>query len=137
MTSSTRLSYITGLDGIQAVAVMAVLFYITNWVYIVREVPYFEAFGRPRLLRQLWSLASAPALLITFVKEQSLRIGQSHNRVERTFFGLDGCVLFPGGRPFMNLLWDRYPPGGLSCGSFARQALVTLSGIRGAQERNT
>src|ERR1044071_7693356 len=145
MTSSNRLSYITGLDGIRAVAVMAVLFYdanipwalggflgvetffvlsgflitsllliewhstgnlslknfwlrrarrllpavwlllailpilavllardalprlkedipaallyITNWVYIVREVPYFEAFGRPPLLQQLWSLA--------------------------------------------------------------------------------
>ncbi len=27
MTSSTRLSYITGLDGIRAVAVAAVLFY--------------------------------------------------------------------------------------------------------------
>ena len=145
MTSSTRLSYITGLDGIRALAVMAVLFYhanfpwalggflgvetffvlsgflitslllaewqstnqidlkefwlrrarrllpavwllllalpalavlfardalprlkedipaaliyLTNWVYIVREVPYFEAFGRPPLLQQLWSLA--------------------------------------------------------------------------------
>jgi peptidoglycan/LPS O-acetylase OafA/YrhL len=145
MTSSTRLSYITGLDGIRAIAVMAVLFYhanfpwalggflgvetffvlsgflitslllvewqstnqidlkrfwlrrarrllpavsllllalpvlavffapdalprlkedipaaliySTNWVYIVREVPYFEAFGRPPLLQQLWSLA--------------------------------------------------------------------------------
>lgn len=33
------------------------LFYITNWVYIVREIPYFEAFGRPPLLQQLWSLA--------------------------------------------------------------------------------
>jgi peptidoglycan/LPS O-acetylase OafA/YrhL len=30
MTSSTRLSYITGLDGIRAVAVMAVLFYHAN-----------------------------------------------------------------------------------------------------------
>ena len=145
MTASTRLSYITGLDGIRAVAVMAVLFYhantpwalggflgvetffvlsgflitslllaewrstndidlkqfwlrrarrllpavwllllalpamavlfapdalprlqedvpaallyITNWVYILREVPYFEAFGRPPLLQHLWSLA--------------------------------------------------------------------------------
>lgn len=28
----------------------AALLYITNWVYIVREVPYFEAFGRPPLL---------------------------------------------------------------------------------------
>jgi peptidoglycan/LPS O-acetylase OafA/YrhL len=35
----------------------AALFYSTNWVYIVREVPYFEAFGRPPLLQQLWSLA--------------------------------------------------------------------------------
>jgi peptidoglycan/LPS O-acetylase OafA/YrhL len=35
----------------------AALFYITNWVYVVREVPYFEAFGRPPLLQQLWSLA--------------------------------------------------------------------------------
>ena len=145
MTSSNRLSYITGLDGIRAIAVMAVLFYhanqpwalggflgvetffvlsgflitslllaewqstngiglrhfwlrrarrllpavwllllalpvlavlfardalprlgedipaallySTNWVFIVREVPYFEAFGRPPLLQQLWSLA--------------------------------------------------------------------------------
>jgi len=35
----------------------AALFYLTNWVYIFREVPYFEAFGRPPLLQQLWSLA--------------------------------------------------------------------------------
>jgi peptidoglycan/LPS O-acetylase OafA/YrhL len=35
----------------------AAFFYITNWVYILREVPYFEAFGRPPLLQQLWSLA--------------------------------------------------------------------------------
>src|SRR5688572_21522424 len=35
----------------------AALFYITNWVFILREVPYFEAFGRPPLLQQLWSLA--------------------------------------------------------------------------------
>jgi len=35
----------------------AALFYVTNWVYIFREVPYFEAFGRPALLQQLWSLA--------------------------------------------------------------------------------
>lgn len=35
----------------------AALLYVTNWVYILREVPYFEAFGRPPLLQQLWSLA--------------------------------------------------------------------------------
>lgn len=116
MNLSTRLPYITGLDGIRALAVLAVLcfhanypwalggflgvetffvlsgflitslplsewqasgridlkrfwlrrarrllpaalLYVTNWVYILREVPYFEAFGRPPLLQQLWSLA--------------------------------------------------------------------------------
>ena len=35
----------------------AALLYVTNWVYILREVPYFEAFGRPPLLQHLWSLA--------------------------------------------------------------------------------
>jgi peptidoglycan/LPS O-acetylase OafA/YrhL len=35
----------------------AAFFYITNWVYIVREIPYFDAFDRPPLLQQLWSLA--------------------------------------------------------------------------------
>jgi peptidoglycan/LPS O-acetylase OafA/YrhL len=174
MTSSNRLSYITGLDGIRAVAVMAVLFYhanqpwalggflgvetffvlsgflitslllaewqstngielkefwlrrarrllpavwllllvlpllafafardalprlkedipaallySTNWVYIVREVPYFEAFGRPPLLQQLWSLAVEEQfyllwpLLLLFL----LRIAKS-NRVGLLF----------------------------------------------------
>ena len=53
----------------------AALFYITNWVYIVREVPYFEAFGRPPLLQQLWSLAVEeqfyvlwPLLLLFFLR---------------------------------------------------------------------
>jgi peptidoglycan/LPS O-acetylase OafA/YrhL len=35
----------------------AAFLYVTNWVYIFREVPYFESFGRPPLLKQLWSLA--------------------------------------------------------------------------------
>lgn len=37
--------------------VLAATFYLTNWVYIFRDIPYFEQFGRPPLLRHLWSLA--------------------------------------------------------------------------------
>ncbi len=37
--------------------VLAALVYLTNWVYIGREIPYFEQFARPPLLRHLWSLA--------------------------------------------------------------------------------
>src|ERR1051325_12046631 len=54
----------------------AALFYITNWVYIVREVPYFEAFGRAPLLQQLWSLAVEeqfyllwPLILLFFLRK--------------------------------------------------------------------
>jgi peptidoglycan/LPS O-acetylase OafA/YrhL len=31
--------------------------YVTNWFFIVRNDSYFEAFGRPPLLRHLWSLS--------------------------------------------------------------------------------
>ena len=37
--------------------VLAALTYSTNWVYILHKVSYFEQFGRPPLLRHLWSLA--------------------------------------------------------------------------------
>jgi len=33
------------------------LFYYTNWSYIFRNTSYFESFGRPPLLKHLWSLA--------------------------------------------------------------------------------
>ncbi len=36
---------------------LAALAYITNWVYIFRDIPYFEHYGRPPLLQHLWSLA--------------------------------------------------------------------------------
>ncbi|MCB1247063.1 MAG: acyltransferase, partial [Acidimicrobiia bacterium] len=37
--------------------VVAALGYFTNWFLIVREVSYFESFGRPSLLQHLWSLS--------------------------------------------------------------------------------
>ncbi len=33
------------------------LLYVSNWVFVSREIPYFEKFGRPPLLQHLWSLA--------------------------------------------------------------------------------
>ncbi len=35
----------------------AALTYTTNLLYIFRQIPYFERFGRPPLLQHLWSLA--------------------------------------------------------------------------------
>ena len=37
--------------------VVAGFFYFTNWDLIARDTSYFEAFGRPPILRHLWSLA--------------------------------------------------------------------------------
>ena len=37
--------------------VVAAMAYITNWFLIVRDVSYFESFGRPPLLQHMWSLA--------------------------------------------------------------------------------
>ncbi len=33
------------------------MLYASNWVFVSREIPYFEQFGRPPLLQHLWSLA--------------------------------------------------------------------------------
>lgn len=37
--------------------IVAASTYVTNWFFIVRNDSYFEAFGRPPLLRHLWSLS--------------------------------------------------------------------------------
>ena len=36
---------------------IASMFYVTNWWYVVQDLSYFEAMGRPPLLQHLWSLA--------------------------------------------------------------------------------
>ena len=38
-------------------AVLASLAYVTNWYFVVADVPYFEQFGRPNVFTHLWSLA--------------------------------------------------------------------------------
>ncbi len=44
---------VAGLRG----ALLASLAYVTNWYFVVAEVPYFAQFGRPSVLQHLWSLA--------------------------------------------------------------------------------
>ena len=33
------------------------MLYVTNWWYVVQDLSYFEAMGRPPMLQHLWSLA--------------------------------------------------------------------------------
>jgi len=37
--------------------VPAAVLYFTNWLYILKHIPYFERYASPPLLRHLWSLA--------------------------------------------------------------------------------
>ncbi|MEZ5080009.1 MAG: acyltransferase family protein [Thermoleophilia bacterium] len=37
--------------------VVAAVFYVINWHFIIVDVPYFEQFGRPSVFLHLWSLA--------------------------------------------------------------------------------
>ena len=72
----------------------AALFYITNWVYILREVPYFEAFGRPPLLQQLWSLAVEEQFYLLWPLALLLLLRISQNNRSRLFIAtLMLCVL--------------------------------------------
>ncbi|NPA26575.1 MAG: acyltransferase, partial [Chloroflexi bacterium] len=71
---------------------LAALAYVLNWVYIFREVPYFEHFGRPPLLQHLWSLAIEEQfyliwpLLVAFAASRGR--GQSQNRLLALTLGL-------------------------------------------------
>jgi len=38
-------------------AALSAMAYVTNWYFIVADVPYFEQFGRPNAFTHLWSLA--------------------------------------------------------------------------------
>lgn len=46
--------------------IMAALLYTTNWWYIVHDVSYFESFGKPSPVQNLWSLAIEEQFYLLF-----------------------------------------------------------------------
>ncbi len=71
--------------------------YVTNILYIVRQVPYFERFGRPPMLQHLWSLGveeqfylAWPLLLWAWLR--LLRV-QKPARQKRLLLPLTGLAL--------------------------------------------
>ena len=46
--------------------VLAALTYVSNWWQIAEDVSYFDSFGRPPLLRHLWSLAVEEQFYVVF-----------------------------------------------------------------------
>jgi peptidoglycan/LPS O-acetylase OafA/YrhL len=47
----------TDLTGRVANDIPGALVYLSNWQFVLEDVSYFETFGRPPVLRHLWSLA--------------------------------------------------------------------------------
>lgn len=77
----------------------AALTYTTNLLYIFRQVPYFERFGRPPLLQHLWSLAVEeqfylfwPLLLWGFLR--MLRVKPGREGEGRLALAVSGLAVF-------------------------------------------
>ena len=53
------LAALFGTDALDKIRreILGAVFYVSNWVLLINEESYFEAAGRPSLLRHLWSLA--------------------------------------------------------------------------------
>ncbi|RPI95759.1 MAG: hypothetical protein EHM40_02445 [Chloroflexi bacterium] len=83
-----RVERFSGLSGFLSASLMltlrAALFYITNWVCIVREVACFEAFGRPPLLQQLRSLGAEEQFYVLWPLSLLFLL----RRLKRNRFGL-------------------------------------------------
>ena len=93
---------------------LAAAFYVSNWYQIFSHKSYFEAIGRPSLLRHLWSLAVEeqfylvwPVVLVIFLKIVSRfhpgkpnapaeagqdQMPQSSHRLALTLFALAGAI---------------------------------------------
>lgn len=73
--------------------VPAALFYFTNWLYIWRDIPYFERWASPPLLQHLWSLALEEQfyLIWPLILWASLRLW----KVKRGVFPSKVWLLFP------------------------------------------
>jgi peptidoglycan/LPS O-acetylase OafA/YrhL len=92
--------------------VLGALTYSTNWVMIVRQESYFEAFSRPPLLRHLWSLAVEeqfylffPLVFVGGMTILSLR-SRGYGQTARRFF----LVALIGAVASTALMWALFVP---------------------------
>lgn len=70
--------------------IFGALFYVSNWLLIASDESYFDAAGRPSLLRHLWSLAIEEQfyLLWPILVAVSLRLGGRRLLLALTFAGV-------------------------------------------------
>jgi peptidoglycan/LPS O-acetylase OafA/YrhL len=92
--------------------VLAALSYSTNWVMIFRQESYFEAFGRPPLLRHLWSLAIEEQFYLVWplVFTVGMFLMAKHSQGLRTTIGRFLGIVVVGIVASTALMWFLFVP---------------------------
>jgi hypothetical protein len=115
---------------------LAALTYSTNWWLIASHQSYFDALGRPPLLRHLWSLAVEEQwyLLATGLRDghgsrprPRRATGAPRARRGHRVRGLDGDGLRPGHRRISRLLRHRHPDLGAAPRGGGGDGLVAVA----------
>jgi peptidoglycan/LPS O-acetylase OafA/YrhL len=101
--------------------VLAALTYSSNWWQVIRGETYFETFGRPPLLRHLWSLAVEEQLYIALPLAFALlsKRGWLRHRRRLAFVALAGAVL---SLRLLDVLWRTDDPSRAWYGTDTRAA---------------
>lgn len=110
--------------------VLAALTYSSNWWQIIRGETYFESFGRPPMLRHLWSLAVEEQLYIALPLAFTVVARRGWLR-HRRLLALGVTALAAASVVLLNALWSADDPSRAWYGTDTR-AVGLLLGVAGA-----
>ena len=104
--------------------------YVSNWWQVLRGESYFDSFGRPPLLRHLWSLAVEEQFYV--VAPLAIGAALRPHRRRRALLGVTALVLAGGSALLMAALWSPVDPSRAYYGTDTRAAPLLLGVALGA-----